>query len=88
MRLLAHVANVFLQTKEGGEEKEKERERKKERKKSTKFLFHVRLDYEKNLPSSIIFVVGIWAKAQHVGIRDTSGHLDFHRILHLRHYCQ
>ena len=33
MRLLAHVANVFLQTKEGGEEKEKERERKKERKK-------------------------------------------------------
>jgi|TARA_B100000475_G_scaffold71908_1_gene51652 hypothetical protein len=33
MRLLAHIANVFLQTKEGGEEKEKERERKKERKK-------------------------------------------------------
>ena len=33
MSLLAHIANVFLQTKEGGEEKEKERERKKERKK-------------------------------------------------------
>jgi len=33
MRLLAHIANVFLQTEEGGEEKEKERERKKERKK-------------------------------------------------------
>ena len=35
MRLLAQIANVFvfLQTKEGGEEKEKERERKKERKK-------------------------------------------------------
>jgi len=35
MRLLAHIANVFvfLQTKEGGEEKEKEKERKKERKK-------------------------------------------------------
>jgi len=35
MRLLAHIANVFvfLQTKEGGEEKEKEIERKKERKK-------------------------------------------------------
>jgi len=56
----------FKRKKEEKRKRKREKERKKERKKSTKFLFHVRLDYEKNLPSSIIFVVGIWAKAQHV----------------------
>ena len=42
---------------------------------------------KRNVPSSIVFVVRIRAKPKHVGIGDTSGHLDFHRLYLLRHFC-
>ena len=42
---------------------------------------------KRNVPSSIVFVVRIRAKPKHVGIGDTSGHLDFHGLFLLRHFC-